>query len=196
MNYKIYFVRHGEAGHNRDQLVMGTIDSELTKEGLKQAESLRDKLKNVHFDKVYASPLQRAINTARIVTGHSDVGTDPKLIERTFGEIEGKPIDELNKLRVKADAQGKDPWTYKLSPDTESDFDIYNRVIEFIDKKSSEWQDKNILIASHSGPVRAILIGLGFFTETSLPPGTFKNGSCAVIENVDEVFNLIDTINA
>ncbi|WP_313800218.1 histidine phosphatase family protein [Cytobacillus sp.] len=36
---------------------------------MKQAEALRDKLQSINFDFVFSSPQERAVQTAKIVTG-------------------------------------------------------------------------------------------------------------------------------
>ena len=190
MKYSLYIVRHGEAGLNHDNIVMGTKNSPLTPDGIRQAELLHAKLAGIHFDKVYASPLDRAIVTARIVSNSDAIEIDPRLLERTFGELEGQPVEKLFAARKQAQLKGHDPWKNKLSAITESDFEIYNRLKDFLVEKSADWDNKTILLGTHSGPVRALLIGLGFFTEESLPPGAIKNGSCAVIQNLDSDFSL------
>lgn len=190
MKYTLYAMRHGEAEYNRDNLVMGTIDSPLTERGSEQALSIRSQLGGLVFDEVYASPLKRAIRTAQIVSGIDNPEIDPRLIERTFGELEGKPMEELDRLRAKSPTSHAELWTHKLNVSIESDEEIYDRMKSFIDEHSKNWNDRTILLASHSGPVRALLIGLGFFTEEQMLPGTFKNGSCALIEYEDGTFKL------
>lgn len=190
MSYSLYVVRHGEARLNHDNIVMGTIDSLLTEKGVEQAQLLRAKLSDVQFDKVYASPLKRAIETASIIVGNNDIEIDNRLLERTFGDLEGRPVEALNRARERAHSSGIEPWRQKLSPNTESDSEIYTRVKDFIDENSKDWDGKTILLGTHSGPARALLIGLGFFSEEALPPGAFQNGNCAVIINSDEKFIL------
>lgn len=196
MSYSLYLIRHGEAGLNRDNVVMGTINSLLTPNGTKQAESLHKKLSKIHFDKIYASPLKRAVDTASIVSKSEAIETDSRLLERTFGKLEGQPLEKLSHARELAQSRGADPWRNRLSIDTESDLDIFTRLKDFLDENSKHWDNKTILVVTHSGPVRALLIGLDFFTEESLPPGAFKNGSCAVINNIDGKFSLTKIVHA
>ena len=51
---KVYIVRHGQVPHN----ALGqynTADEDLTELGIQQAEELKDKIKNLHFDIVISS---------------------------------------------------------------------------------------------------------------------------------------------
>lgn len=54
---KIIIIRHGEPS---------PIDHELTEQGIKEASALRDFYANLKFDKIYTSPLHRALDTCRI----------------------------------------------------------------------------------------------------------------------------------
>ena len=60
----IYFVRHGQTEWNKIGRMQGRIDIELNNEGKQQAMIVREKLKGVKFDKVFSSPLKRAVETA------------------------------------------------------------------------------------------------------------------------------------
>ena len=56
---KIYIVRHGQVLHNALKQY-NTTDEDLTDFGIKQAEELRDKIKDMKFDIIICSPLKRA----------------------------------------------------------------------------------------------------------------------------------------
>ena len=63
---KIYIVRHGQVPHNALKQY-NTTDEDLTDLGIKQAEELRDKIKDMKFDVIICSPLNRAKHTAEII---------------------------------------------------------------------------------------------------------------------------------
>ena len=63
---KVYIVRHGQVPHNALKQY-NTNDEDLTDLGIKQAEELRDKIKNINFDIIICSPLNRAKHTADIL---------------------------------------------------------------------------------------------------------------------------------
>ena len=68
---KVYITRHGEVPHNAIGQY-NTSDEDLTELGIKQAEELRDKIKDIHFDIVISSPLLRATHTEYILTNYDD----------------------------------------------------------------------------------------------------------------------------
>ena len=54
---KVYLIRHGEVLHNRLK-IYDSSDEELTDLGIAQTKVAKDKLKDVSFDVIYASPLK------------------------------------------------------------------------------------------------------------------------------------------
>ena len=92
----IYFVRHGltdwnehiDQNGNLNPLCQGRINIPLNKNGIAQAEAIKEELKNIKFDKVICSPLDRAKQTCEIILGTLDgVIIDERLNERDFGEF-------------------------------------------------------------------------------------------------------------
>ena len=64
---KLYIVRHGQTGYNIDNKVCGISDVELTSLGKQQAIKAREQLEDQKIDYIFASPLQRAYETAKII---------------------------------------------------------------------------------------------------------------------------------
>ncbi len=90
---KIYLVRHGSTDWVGHKFQGQTITVPLNQLGHEQAEQTAKKLKNVNFTACYCSPCQRAQQTAEhIIKNHPGLAiqTDQLLIERGFGELEGK----------------------------------------------------------------------------------------------------------
>ena len=98
----VYLIRHGETEKNRERRLLGRSDVPLNETGIAQSALAREffTARGVRFDRVYASPLRRAVQTARIVAGaQADVVTDARLLEMDYGPYEGvsltKPAPEL-----------------------------------------------------------------------------------------------------
>ena len=68
----LYIIRHGQTELNTKMLMQGRSDYPLNETGLAQAEESAGRLAamGVKIDKVYTSPLKRAVRTARL-TGES-----------------------------------------------------------------------------------------------------------------------------
>lgn len=93
----LYLVRHGETVDNVNQILQGQGQGELTEEGIRQAESLRDQFKETQVDVFVASDLQRSIDTCRIISeSHKkSVETTALLRERDWGGFTGMFIPDL-----------------------------------------------------------------------------------------------------
>ena len=77
----IYIVRHGETDWNVLGKLQGSKDIPLNEKGIEQAKELREILKDVKFDIVFASPLQRTLKTAEIICDN-EIIKDERIIER------------------------------------------------------------------------------------------------------------------
>lgn len=88
---KIYLVRHGETDWNNEKRLQGWADISLNAKGVKEAEEVAEKLKNVHFDDAFCSDLERAEVTAETILKGRDIEVqmDPRLRELGFGPLEG-----------------------------------------------------------------------------------------------------------
>ena len=62
---EIMLIRHGETEWNRTGRFQGHSDIPLTENGILQAQALSRNLIMDHVDKIYASDLVRAMETAR-----------------------------------------------------------------------------------------------------------------------------------
>lgn len=139
----IYFVRHGQTEWNRLGRMQGHIDIELNEEGKKQAQIVKEKLSGVKFDKVFSSPLKRAVETAQIISGQ-DIVIDDRLIERFNGELEGKLKEEIE---VYPDFNDPNDTRFGIES-----LDVFRgRINNFLDEITKNYKNKNILVTTHAG---------------------------------------------
>lgn len=92
---RIYVVRHGETDWNRLGLYQDTTDVSLNACGRGQARRLAASLGHVHFSAAYTSPLQRARETADVITRGRGVQAVilSELREISYGLWQGKSAD-------------------------------------------------------------------------------------------------------
>lgn len=87
-----YFIRHGETALNaQEKCCGGGSDIPLNTKGRKQAEQLRDVVKEFHFSKVISSPMKRARETAQLILGDTFTVVDA-LKEWHIGIYEGQDL--------------------------------------------------------------------------------------------------------
>lgn len=99
----IYIVRHGQNEDNANGILNGHRDLPLTQLGIDQAKELAQSIKeaDIHINKAYSSPLQRAYITGKIITDNLGIDAPEKmdiLIERDFGIMTGKLIKDIERL--------------------------------------------------------------------------------------------------
>ncbi len=146
---KIYIVRHGQIPSNALNRHTNPYE-DLTELGIKQAEELREKIRNIKFDVVYVSPYLRARHTAHIINVRN-VPTiiDDRLSERSCGNLSGKPLEE-NEERI-------DYWDYFSNREhgtAENIKPFFKRVYAFLDELKTK-NYKYVLVVAHSGISKA-----------------------------------------
>ncbi len=102
---KVALVRHGESEANAASTLQGCrLDAPLSSRGRRQAEALAVRLAGDGIDRFFASPLQRARETAVLVEAPHGVGltVDPDLVEFDWGTWTGRPLDDEMEREVAA----------------------------------------------------------------------------------------------
>lgn len=160
---KVYIVRHGQVPHNALNQY-NTNDEDLTDLGIKQAEELRDKIKDMNFDIIISSPLNRAKHTAEIINiNNKRIIYDDRIRERSCGNLSGKPLEVTNR---------EEYWNYntKIKYGTSENIKLFfERVYNFLDElKTKDYE--SVLIVAHSGVSKAFS---GYFEE--IQDGKFLN---------------------
>ncbi len=95
---RVILIRHGQTAWNRDERIRGQSDIPLDETGLEQAQATaRYIAARWPLTAVYASPLQRAMATARAIADAQGLKVQPLngLLDLSFGEWEGLPIPEV-----------------------------------------------------------------------------------------------------
>jgi len=155
----VYFLRHGQTAYNADNnRYCGRTDIPLTEKGMVQAQSVYRQLKHISFDAVYASPLQRAFNTAHIASGGKNIIKDDRLIEADFGEWEGKTKEEfIAENEILWSNWMNDPAVAKAGGTGETGLQIVERVDAFFEAAFEKHRSANIMVVAHNGVNRLYL---------------------------------------
>ena len=163
---KLYILRHGETDWNKNKLLQGKSDVPLNDKGRELAKASAEGMKDIPFDLVFTSPLERARETARLVLGDRNIPfiTDNRIEEIGFGEMEGKP------WRKSEDFPGDEniyrffhhPDQYIPPKGGESLTDLAKRCADFMQDicNRPELEEKTILIATHGAATRGLLNSL------------------------------------
>ncbi|WFA83706.1 histidine phosphatase family protein [Paenibacillus amylolyticus] len=94
---QIALIRHGSTAWNKEKRSQGQTDNPLDQDGREQAVLLAARLAEESWDAIYASDLERASETARIISdrlGIQEIHLDPRLREMGGGQVEGTTEEE------------------------------------------------------------------------------------------------------
>ena len=122
---RLLLVRHGATAWNERGLCLGRKDLPLSGSGRRQAERLRDALRGERFDRVFSSPLARAVETARLLGFEPELL--PDLVEIDRGAWEGLTPGEIARLDPGLRARWYDDPTGLAMPRGESFSDLWER---------------------------------------------------------------------
>ncbi|MBI5405181.1 MAG: histidine phosphatase family protein [Candidatus Kerfeldbacteria bacterium] len=158
----LLFVRHGQDEDNANRILNGRRDRPLTTLGQRQAAMTARRLAILRPDVVYVSPLQRARQTAAIISellGLRQVIELPELIERDFGSLTGIPYDEIaDRSSRTMQAHG---FTVFLEADgSERHAEVAIRAMRGIAAIHARHPDERVLCVSHGDVFKGLLMGL------------------------------------
>ena len=191
-----YLVRHGQTDWNKNKILQGQTDMPLNQKGEEQAKTLAEFLKNVNFDLAFSSDLLRAKRTAEIVVLEKKlhIETTKALRERDFGHLEGGPVEALlAHIALLKNLSAQARKNHRLTEDVESDEEVIIRLITFLRETAVTHPGKTILVASHGGILRMLLIHTGYFTYEDLDKITLVNGAYVTFQS-DGVDFFINTV--
>ena len=153
---KLYLIRHAESMGNVEEFFQGSLDVEVSPKGLRQLEELKERFKNIKLDRIYTSPLKRAVKTARYVNfyQHIDLIKIPELSEINAGGFQGEKWSDLPLLYPQEYRDWKENQENFQSPDGESMKDVYNRMTGAMNKIISENKNRTIAVISHGCAIK------------------------------------------
>jgi probable phosphomutase (TIGR03848 family) len=154
----VLLVRHGKTP-TTGQLLPGRAPGlHLSEAGVEQAERAGARVAELlRVDAIYASPLERARETAAPIAKATGVKVkvDRGLLECDFGDWTGSELKELMKLPEWRTVQ-KAPSTFRF-PNGESFSEMQVRIVSALDRLRSAHPGGTIVCVSHADPIKAAM---------------------------------------
>lgn len=153
----LQLARHGETVNNANRTVSGASDVELTSTGRDQARALAEEIDR-SYDAVFVSTLSRSQETAELALAAAGVGpveliADPRLSERSMGELEG----EVARMLPAYD-EGDLTWA---PPGGEPYISVTRRALSYLadlfEQSRASGGSLSVIAFSHVGPMRILL---------------------------------------
>jgi broad specificity phosphatase PhoE len=127
----LILTRHGQAAPG-EVMLGGQLDPRLTAVGRKEAKALRRRLSGVRIDRIVASPMLRALETAQIVADGRPVEVDERLRELRYGRWEGLTYAEIDANDPELRTRWEHDPAETHSPGGESGDDVAARAVGFL----------------------------------------------------------------
>ena len=155
---EIILIRHGETEWNLTGRWQGHADSALSVRGIAQAQALGERMKGEGVDVVYASDLERALHTSRLVGGPSgwQARSMPALRERDLGVLEGLTTDEMKEIQPDVYQSFMDGGPDYQPPGGESFRQFFDRCSLAIDTLANEHSGQKVVAVTHGGVLGAV----------------------------------------
>ncbi len=185
---RLFLVRHGQSVWNDEKRIQGQQDIPLGDEGRKQAIALGERFKGRQFQACFSSPLKRATETAELIlkaSGNSTpIITLLELMERNFGDWEGKSIDDLQLLFPNDFSQWLAAHQIPAPPNGESMDELMKRVERGLDQILAV-KEGNVLVVGHSGSIKAAICIFFRLPLSSFVRMRIDNASLTILEIED-----------
>jgi probable phosphoglycerate mutase len=153
----VLLIRHGENEWTESHKLAGrTPGVYLNEYGRQQAEALGKRLAEVKLQAIYASPLERTMETAGAIAQHHqqlEVKAYPGLLEVDYGEWTGEPIKKLAKTKAWPVIQSYP--TGAGFPGGETMFEMQARCIQEINRLVACHPGETIAVVGHADLIKA-----------------------------------------
>lgn len=162
MTTRLYLVRHGATELTAEDRFSGATDVALSAVGRDQIHALAERLAGESIDAVFASPMGRTVETARIIAEphRLEPRVESALREIDYGHWEGKTRGEVEaQYGDEYDNWQEDPLT--IAPrGGESGVQVLARALPVIRRIVEQHRDGSVLIACHKGTNRLLISSL------------------------------------
>ncbi len=152
----LYLVRHGQTEDNANRVIQGHNDSPLTLEGIAATRGRAKTLKDIMFDGIFCSDLERTRKSLGILLEELDINIDVNyctdIREIDFGQLSGRNFNDIKDIILLHKNQ-----THKYYTDGESGDSFSKRVLSFVKMVLDIHEGETILFMTHFGVIETIL---------------------------------------
>jgi uncharacterized phosphatase len=176
-NTVLGLLRHGQTDWNIDFRLQGTTNIPLNSTGIQQAQLAGAHFIGSEWDVLLSSPLDRALETARIVAEVAGLPVpvvEPLLMERAFGEAEGLTYPEYRERFPDG----------SLVPGGETIPELADRANQMLRHIADAYPGQRVLAVSHGAFIRKV-IRLASDKTLPLEGERFGNASLSTLIHSD-----------
>ena len=186
---KMIFVRHGQSEANLAHVFAGHTNTPLTEHGKQQAERTAQFLRDYPIDKIYASDLTRAMQTAEPTARlfGLEIIPDSALREIYAGAWENLPYETLMRDFSESYSVWRTDCGLAHPEQGESVLALSERIYAEVDRIAKENEGRCVAIFSHATPIRLLRARWEGYSPRELAKVTFSgNASVSVVDYLDD----------
>ena len=194
----IILLRHGQAENNTKKILAGRSPGvNLTEVGIQQAEQAGKILKALNISTIYSSPIDRAIQTAEIITKQCDLEVilDDRLIELDMGKFTMMPYDEIFAKHGNVFLKFYEGSEEVSENGVETFAQVQKRMFEMVNFVLDNHKDENVVLVTHMDPIKAMIGKVLNLKPEILFELIIANASLNIFKNNDQKLYLT-AINA
>jgi probable phosphoglycerate mutase len=154
---RLVLVRHAVTAHTGPLLSGRMPGVDLSEKGIAQADATAQRLAKLPVAAVYASPIERTMQTARRIAALHGIDVRPleAVIEADYGDWTGGRIADLAKTeewRVVQIAPSRARF-----PNGESIREMQARMVAALDDAVARHRHETVVVVSHADPIKAAI---------------------------------------
>lgn len=195
--------RHYKTRYNEGGRIMGWFDSPRSRDWKADIDFVDARLRerDIHFDSVYSSDLERSRQTAQIHArnlGISEVHDRPELKEINYGKLQ-----KMKKMWVSRFFPQHKKNPDLVYPSGESFRQMQRRSVACLQELAQTHHGKTILVVTHAGVIRGIIshfLGLDYVDHLEhkisfryIGDFQFNNGHCQRYDELGKTSGFVDS---
>ncbi len=162
MTTRLFLVRHGATVLSAEDRFAGSTDVDLSDAGRQQAAALAERLASEAVTAVYASPMKRTVETAKILGAPYALTpeTSAALREIDHGRWEGLTRSEVE-TRFPDEYAGWEADPFTFAPEQgEAGIHVLARALPVLRDIVARHADESVIVVSHKATIRLLISSL------------------------------------
>jgi probable phosphoglycerate mutase len=204
--FTLILVRHGHVEGISPERFRGQTDLPLTDLGVREANLTAQYISTQwSADAIYASPLQRTMNTAEAIAKKQNLKVQPlpQLIDVNYGNWQGRAVDEVQSSESELYEVWKKHPQYAVIENGETLAEVQARVVRALDHMRKNNPAGTVIAVGHDATIRLFLnLAMGLSLRDYW---TLKQDPCAInvlqfvghdcrIQSINQTGHLIEVL--
>jgi broad specificity phosphatase PhoE len=189
---RVLLIRHGQTDWNVAGRWQGFEQTSLNEEGLQQAHTLANYLRDHSINAIFSSDLPRAFQTASILAAAFGLTPqpDPRLRELNLGAFQGLTYEQIQVTYPHVIDAWRADWMGYPVPNGESRLQMQNRAYQAWESIVRQPWGPEVAVVSHGGTIKLLLMKLFEQDSATIRHVELPNTSISTVERAGEIWRV------